>query len=78
MVHQQRACCRLIIVGTELAAAAWVRFQDVSGIAVEVAHFADYSTDELGGVGWEVRELLGAFGLLHLPFVSMVGSGEGQ
>ncbi len=66
MIHQQGTCRRLIVIRVELAAAARIRLENECGVAVEIADFADYSTDEFGGVWGEVWELLGSFGLLDL------------
>lgn len=41
-------------------------------MAVEVAHFACDGSDEVGLVGWEVGEGLGAFGVLGLLVGSLV------
>jgi len=47
--------------------------EDGGDVAVEVADFADDGAREVGGVGWEVREGLDAFGVLDLGLEVSVG-----
>ena len=77
MVDEQGTGRGLVIVGVEGAAAVGVAGEDVGGVAVEVADFADDGAYEFGCVGGEVGELLGAFGLLDLwGTVVLVEGGE--
>ena len=71
MVYKESAGCFRRCAGVEGAA---VGSEDRRNVFVEVAHFAHYGARELRGVGWEMGEGEGAFGVLDLGGLEMLFS----
>jgi hypothetical protein len=63
VVDQKSACCSGVLRGIERRTKG---FQQRVDFSVEFADFTYYGTDELGLVGWELRESLGSLCMLHL------------
>ena len=63
VIDEESACCSGVLRGVERRTKGLEQSVDFS---VEFADFTYYGADELGLVGWELRELLGSFCMLHL------------